>query len=948
MKTWNQTRAGRIGLLGLALLCGVLAVAGVILFSHGAAMSVRAAPIDPPEGYPKLNRSTKTVTPTLAGTGGETLFYKVEIVNTGAYRAEAVHFSDWITGVVSYNGDAQASNGADPQFDSASGLLSWSGDVEFDSSVWIEYSVTVDPGYEGTVENSAVIEQAEIDAPVIVSAQAMITDQPVLTIEKTSEPALPGPNKPLTYYLTVENTGQPAEGLALTVSDELPPGTQSPQPGADGSFSKGTVTWNRTLDMATGDTSVFSFTVKVKDLVSGTVLTNDNYSVSSEPTGLTAGAPYTVTVVDPDLVIYKEIFPDPPGANREAEYRLTVRNRGSLATGLVISDVLPANVSYAGGGDETGDLISWTLPELDTGEEAEFTFMVQIGDISSVELANTTYGVCSSEGMCAAGQPLVSQIQPANFKVRAEVDPIAKKPGGGQDTTVVTPTLWIHNAGPGSALDATALLTFGRISVSNADVLKTIPPDRGTFTPGPACETKCVNYYWSGDIGYGETITITTIEGQSTIGGEEGTPYTATIVLSDTLEIGASGPFTATAVGHVTKRANLIPVKQGPAEIAPGYPMTYTIRVYNSGLTAHTPPYPVLHERLPAGVTLLDVSDDGLVQPMTGTTVISWTLPDMSTGEELFRSFSVQVDEDLISGSLIVNDDYGTWWQNEISQLVYTNGVTTTLNVITDFVRIGEPVTTVVKEIGLIDSFKTVEPALALPGPDNLLTFTVHVVNSSPTPLYDVQLEDLLPWQHSTYLRDATASSGELISDIVSLNWSGDVGAYDSQAITLSVLVDPYYKGPITNTAVLTHPALREPVEVSAVAYITDEPVLQISKKASPDPVRAGQELQYSLQVVNLGQKATDVLVADTLPENTQFLPGSTSGQLTNGRVEWRIPALQAGEKRTLTFKVLVLGGQEIVNQDYEVSCAEGVRAYGPPVVTEVKRLGTFLPVLLR
>ena len=53
---------------------------------------VHADPIDPPEGYPKLNLSVKTVTPTLAPTDGHTLQYHIEIRNTGAYMAEDATF----------------------------------------------------------------------------------------------------------------------------------------------------------------------------------------------------------------------------------------------------------------------------------------------------------------------------------------------------------------------------------------------------------------------------------------------------------------------------------------------------------------------------------------------------------------------------------------------------------------------------------------------------------------------------------------------------------------------------------------------------------------------------------------------------------------------------------------------------------------------------------------
>jgi hypothetical protein len=48
------------------------------------------------------------------------------------------------------------------------------------------------------------------------------------------------------------------------------------------------------------------------------------------------------TVLDPILFLYKETDPFPPGSNRQMVYTLTVFNKGSLATGLVVSDTIPA------------------------------------------------------------------------------------------------------------------------------------------------------------------------------------------------------------------------------------------------------------------------------------------------------------------------------------------------------------------------------------------------------------------------------------------------------------------------------------------------------------------------------------------------------------------------------------------------------------------------------
>jgi hypothetical protein len=221
------------------------------------------------------------------------------------------------------------------------------------------------------------------------------------------------------------------------------------------------------------------------------------------------------------------------------------------------------------------------LPSLDTGESAEFTYTVYISDVMGIPIVNDDYAVCCAEGICQPGDVLTSVIQGPTFEASVVLNPIAKKPGGGGGP--VTPTLVVLNLGPGNALDARALLEFRRISVSAND-LYAIPPI-GTPPPFPDidCGDKCVSYVWVGDLAYGETITFTTHEGQSTIGGEEGTLYTATVVITDGLSNVDTAPVTGTAVGLVTHLANLIPTKSAPPVIGRGQLMTYTINVWNNG-----------------------------------------------------------------------------------------------------------------------------------------------------------------------------------------------------------------------------------------------------------------------------------------------------------------------------------------------------------------------------
>jgi uncharacterized repeat protein (TIGR01451 family) len=105
------------------------------------------------------------------------------------------------------------------------------------------------------------------------------------------------------------------------------------------------------------------------------------------------------------------------------------------------------------------------------------------------------------------------------------------------------------------------------------------------------------------------------------------------------------------------------------------------------------------------------------------------------------------------------------------------------------------------------------------------------------------------------------------------------------------VLVAPDYQGLITNTAIISHPDLPREIERRAVAYITDKPVLHITKSASPDPVDRGAELLYTIRVDTLGWRATYLVVTDTIPANTEYVAGSATagGQLVGDQVRWEI-----------------------------------------------------------
>ena len=916
--------------VGLGLLAGALAF---LLASRASRPIVYAEPL--PAGTPKLILSTKSVTPTVVAPGPVTLTYNIRLLNTGAWTATATSLVDVLPASITYiDGSAQASSGQPPTVQN--GVLAWNGDVGFDSAVEITFSAGLSSAFtSGQVLNSAVVSNSQIATPITLTAVTTVTDAPILTVGKSSMPAQPGPDKPMVYTLAVVNQGQPAVNLPITVTDRVPLSTTVLSVGPDGVSGGGAVTWTRAVTLALGETSAFTFSVMVGNVPSGTVISNADYQVADPQGGVAAGALYTVTVVNPSLSLSKATWPDPPGSNREMTYTLTLLNAGSQATGLVVTDRVPSGVTYLRGGVLSSGVVSWSLPSLDTGASAEFTYTVYISDVMNVPIINRDYQACSAEGICQAGRPLTSTVGGPAFEARVVLDPIAKKPGGGGGP--VTPTLIVRNLGPGNATNATAALYFENISVSANDLYVT--PTIGTPPPFPSpliCGVdKC--YIWTGSLGVGETISFTTITGQSTIGGDEGSPYTATVVISDSLSNVSTAPITGTAAGKITHFSNLLATKSAPPVVGRGSLMTYTLNVFNSGLATDLPP--VLTDTVPLSTSVVSVSDSGVTQIVGSSpprTVISWTLPALNPGGTVDRSFTVRVFDNLVSGTQILNDDYRTTWYEINASAFYS--------------KTGAPVTTTVQEVGLIDSYKQVAPTVTRPGPANVLTYSLHIVNSSPVSLTGVAVYDVLPWQSSTYQRDAVAGAGSVVSDIVTLRWTGDVAAFASQVVTFSVRVDPDYRGPVTNTATITHPSLLSPVVVSAVAYVTDQPVLFIGKSASPDPVEAGSELAYTLAVVNAGQQATGLVITDVIPSNTSYVPGSAtaSGQLAGSQIRWETPVLKPGEGRTFAFRVKVNGGQEVVNEQYAVTSAEGISATGARVVTQISGHKIYLPIVTK
>jgi uncharacterized repeat protein (TIGR01451 family) len=226
---------------------------------------------------------------------------------------------------------------------------------------------------------------------------------PVLSIEK-SGPALVLPGDPITFSLSVTNTGT-LTATNLVITDTLPAGANYLNGGT--LMPGGVVSWTLP-SLGIGADAQVQFAV-----TASRTITNAVYAVTSAQGASAVGQKAVVTsdgrdVYYPILAIEKSgpalVLPGEP-----ITYSLFITNTGTLtATNLIITDTLPAGANYLNGGTlMPGGVVSWTLPSLGVGADARVQFAVTA---THGTITNAIYGVICAQGASAAGREAVVTV----------------------------------------------------------------------------------------------------------------------------------------------------------------------------------------------------------------------------------------------------------------------------------------------------------------------------------------------------------------------------------------------------------------------------------------------------------------------------------------------------------------------------------------------------------
>ncbi|WP_069649973.1 DUF11 domain-containing protein [Caloranaerobacter ferrireducens] len=678
-------------------------------------------------------------------------------------------------------------------------------------------------------------------------------------------------------------------------------------------------------------TSGGSFKREEEDEINITART-PNIAILKEQTNFTNGGSYTTENISglPEDLIY---------------YRLTVTSNGaSPAYNVNIQDVLNSNVTFVGiisGPTEgsvvlSGNILTWNIPQLDTGNSATLEFAVSInsGIGAGAEITDNVTSTYDSNDV----NPITYTEDSNSVLLNIPLLEIEK-------------TASTNVAAIGDTITYTLKVTIPyKVNAYNL-VIKDVIPARQQYVPGswsPGTPTISGN-----EITFNEPTTpqtgpqtlIYTFQ-TTVISGTTTYPYTEiqrnlTEVIWDITPTGPEAPPVSDYVDVEIRSPHIIVLKeqrnvtQGGSfttgtllGVATGDIVEYRITLTNDG--ANTAYNVITTDNLDPSLTFTGVviSPPGTVTSSVplgspdGT--ITWTETSIAAGESRVLVFSVQVNSGPPPGTSILNQTstvYDTSPTNpttlgpELSNIV---GFNYTLPKIT----------------------KNVDKSSVFVG--DTVTYTIEITIPNGNIAYDVQVVDNLP-PNQSYVPDSLTRNGVPIIPSPTLTFPQE-GTIDATAgavtivYTFKAVIDSVSTSPQDiqiNTATInwnTAPGgpAGTPQTDTVEVYVTDLNIELLKEQKNFTTggsfttdliqVSVGDIIHYQLTVTNPSPTYTlyNVTVEDNLDNLLKFIsevilpPAGVivhTGESSNGKIIWSIPSIPPLTSYSAVVAVKVLPG---------------------------------------
>jgi len=751
---------------------------------------------------------------------------------------------------------------------------------------------------------------------------------PVLTIDKTAEPTiLPPTGGTVTFTLTAQSYDTPL--IDVDISDTLPirwtyvPNSThvtypdgsvgNPEP-ADSGLN---LFWDLSARLDVNQSLTLSFQAQITDALGVSISTNQVEAVGRDE--------FLDTVFNPtdEAIVYispihvdKSVNSTQTKVGDTLVYTLSYANISPFITitNAVLHDVVPIqhitfqSASEGGAYDPASSTVTWDLGTLTPGASGTTVLTATVNGFveEGTVVENTAYLASDQAARVGSNSARTTVLAP-------DVQLIKSVPIGAYPGDQITYTLFYENVGGAPATGVT--------------VQDIIPPPTTYVTGSLSINTGAG---WAiltedSDADQGAYVSRTVLVTPGVIPGTVAPGETGQIrfalQLDPDLPLGSFVQNWATLDRDLYKPSNtnlgvtyisdlLIHKAARPTRVVSGDTITYTVIYTNASATTSQTAVYVL-EQIPDYTSLVTVTESvdaqveyswdsgttwSFTRPITPVTHIRWYDAEVPPNTQVTLGFTVQVTTTMRPRTAIRNTAYIT----STSVAAYFD----------DWVPSNQV------EVGVVDLWVTKRANQDTAQPCDLISYTISYGNRGSADVPGVQILDTLP-VGTDYVTGSIWGVGANVDDAPDLLWdvgtviAGASGQQVGYAVALDCDLLP--DTVITNTAVLSSMYGLVTSDPSTVT-VTPAVGLAVSKSSHPSAVNAGEMITYTIVVSNNGQGyATDVVVSDTLPTNTRFVPNSIVLDPPDAGTVGTAPpilvsemTIGSGQRVTVTFAVTV------------------------------------------
>jgi len=605
-----------------------------------------------------------------------------------------------------------------------------------------------------------------------------------------------------------------------------------------------------------------------------------------------------------DIDVTMSDSPDPVIAGQNITYTVTVSNSGpDAATNVVLTDAVPAGTSFVVGTvsqgtiNESAGVVTASLGTINASSSATFTLVVTVNPnvadgaiVTNTATATSATDVTPANNSDTEGTQVIAQADVSVTKTDSP-DPVV----AGSDLTY---TLTVANSGPS---DAQNVVLSDSIPVGTSAV--SFAQNSG---PSAALAFTGTSFTASFDtLAAGATATFTMVVtvNPNTLNGSPITNFLE--VTSTTTDPNLANNSDVENTTAITL-ADLTVVKiDSPDPVVAGTNLGYSITLTNNGPS--NAQNVLLEDFIPAGTSassFSQTSGPAASLAFTGSSFTA-TFGTLAAGATATFEMAVTVDPASLEGAIIANT---------VDVTTATTDPNLANNSDTELTTVAAPQADLV-----VTKTDSADPAVI----GEQLEYTITLTNIGPSDAQNLVLTDIFPPETSPVFFIQT--SGPAASGV---SFDGDsfdatfttlaAGATATFLMRLTVDASTPDNTTVTNsvtvTTATTDPNLANNADVETTLVLLPRADLSVTKSDTPDPVQAGNNVEYTITLTNAGPSdAQNVVLTDVFPVGTTPIffiqtagPAATSTSFTGVSFLANFTSLAAGATATFLMRVQV------------------------------------------